>query len=114
MSTAKGVKLDDNKPRMDLVMSGFANALLEVGNVGTFGANKYTDDGWQQVENGVERYLSAMIRHYLKFRRGETKDEESGLHHLSHMAWNALAVLELVYRERKELHDMLQDIDNLL
>ena len=95
MSTEKGVKLDNEKPRMDLVLGGFAKALYEVGLVGTFGADKYSDDGWKYVDNGIERYLSAMLRHYIKYKNGELIDEESGLPHLSHMAWNALAVLQL-------------------
>ena len=36
-----------------------------------------------------------MLRHYIKYKNGELIDEESGLQHLSHMAWNALAVLQL-------------------
>ena len=95
MSAEKGVKLDTGKPRMDLVLGGFSKALLEVGRVGTFGADKYSDNGWQYVDNGIERYLSAMIRHYLNYKTGELTDKESGLSHLSHMAWNALAVLQL-------------------
>lgn len=95
MGTDKGVKLDTEKPRMDLVLRGFSHAIEDVADVGTYGAHKYTDDGWQSVDNGIERYLSAMIRHYLKYRQGETYDDESELPHLSHMAWNALAVLEL-------------------
>lgn len=95
MGTDKGVKLDTEKPRMDLVLRGFSHAIEDVADVGTYGAHKYTDDGWQSVENGIERYLSAMIRHYLKYRQGEMYDTESELPHLSHMAWNALAVLEL-------------------
>lgn len=95
MGTDKGVKLDTEKPRMDLVLRGFSHAIEDVANVGTYGAHKYTDDGWQSVDNGIERYLSAMIRHYLKYRQGEMYDMESELPHLSHMAWNALAVLEL-------------------
>ena len=95
MGTDKGIKLDTEKPRMDLVLRGFSHAIEDVADVGTYGAHKYTDDGWQSVENGIERYLSAMIRHYLKYRQGEMYDTESELPHLSHMAWNALAVLEL-------------------
>ena len=95
MGTDKGVKLDTEKPRMDLVLRGFSHAIEDVADVGTYGAQKYTDDGWQSVDNGIERYLSAMIRHYLKYRQGEMYDTESELPHLSHMAWNALAVLEL-------------------
>lgn len=95
MGTNKGVKLDTEKPRMDLVLRGFSHAIEDIADVGTYGAYKYTDDGWQYVDNGIERYLSAMIRHYLKYRQGEMYDTESELPHLSHMAWNALAVLEL-------------------
>lgn len=95
MSTEKGVKLDDNKPRLDLVLGDFATALWGVGLVGTFGANKYCDRGWHEVNNGIERYSNALLRHYLKYKSGEYIDLESGLPHLSHLAWNALAILQL-------------------
>jgi hypothetical protein len=45
--------------------------------------------------------MDAMIRHMLAHLRGEPKDEESGLDHLAHMAWNALCVLELKLRDDK-------------
>lgn len=95
MGTDKGVKLDDGKPRLDLVLGDFSMALWLVGLVGTFGANKYSDSGWQYVDDGIERYSSAMLRHYLKHKSGERLDEESDQLHLAHMAWNALAVLQL-------------------
>lgn len=95
MSTVKGVKLDEGKPRLDLVLGDFADALWCVGMVGTYGANKYTDKGWQEVENGIERYGNAMLRHYLNFRKGIMFDSESEICHLGHMAWNALAILQL-------------------
>lgn len=92
---APGVKDDSNKPRLDLVLGDFANALWAVGVVGTYGANKYTDKGWHEVENGIERYSNALLRHYFKYKSGEYVDIESGLSHLAHMAWNALAILQL-------------------
>lgn len=95
MSTEKGVKLDEGKNRLGLVFSGFSRALEEVGKVGTFGANKYTDNGWQTVENGQERYTDALLRHLFATFRGDWYDNESRLLHLSHVAWNALAILEL-------------------
>ena len=98
MSTEKGVKLDNGKPRLDLVLGDFSTALWGVGLVGTFGANKYTDRGWQEVDNAIERYLSALLRHYFNFKNGEENDKESGLPHLAHLAWNSLAVLELYMR----------------
>lgn len=95
----KGSKLDAGKPRLGLVFRGFARALVEVGKVGTFGANKYTDDGWLDVPNGIERYTDAGLRHELKEAIGEEVDADSGLLHAAHKAWNALAVLELKLRE---------------
>ena len=101
MSTEKGVKLDKGKNRMSLVFNGFSHALWQVAEVGTFGANKYTDNGWQSVENPQERYTNALLRHLFKFYNGEQIDEESGLSHLAHLAWNALAILELNKNERE-------------
>ena len=95
-----GAKLDAGKVRPSLILSDMARALLAVAEVGTFGANKYSDGGWQHVENGIKRYSDAKDRHRL---RGaiEERDPDSGLLHAAHEAWNALAVLELMLREKE-------------
>lgn len=103
MSSEVGYKADENKPRLDLVFGDFANALWEVGQVGTFGANKYTDSGWIEVDNAIERYSSAMLRHYLQYKSGQIDDPESGFSHLAHVAWNALAILELSKQQTKSV-----------
>lgn len=97
-----GAKLDHGKNRLSLVIGGFANALWAVGEIGTFGANKYTDNGWISVENGQERYTDAMLRHFLSEMQGEVYDPDSELYHAAHTAWNALARLELMLIEEKE------------
>lgn len=86
-----GAKLDAGKVRPALVIQGFRRALLAVSEVGTFGAAKYTDDGWKSVTDGRKRYEDALYRHLL----AEGVDEQSGLPHLAHAAWNLLAMLEL-------------------
>lgn len=96
-----GVKDDGSKPDLDLVLGDFASALELVGKVGTFGANKYTDHGWLEVENGVRRYSSAMLRHYFKESEGEYLDPETNLPHAAAVAWNALARLQLIFNERE-------------
>lgn len=93
-----GAKLDAGKP-MAGVLGDFGLALTAVAEVGTFGANKYSRGGWQSVPNGVERYTDATWRHLLRESQ-EPDDEESGLKHASHMAWNALARLELMLRDQ--------------
>ena len=98
-----GFKDDSSKPDVDLVVGSFASALLEVSKVGTFGARKYSRDGWKTVEDGEDRYTSAMLRHYFDEKCGLEFDEESGLLHAAHLAWNALARLEFKIKEgRKE------------
>lgn len=96
---APGAKLDAGKNRVGLVMTGFPRALLAVGDVATYGANKYTRDGWVSVPEGVERYTDAMYRHQLAEGCGELVDRDSKLLHAAHAAWNALARLELMLRE---------------
>jgi hypothetical protein len=82
-------------------MKGFARALEAVGGVGTFGAVKYTPFGWIEVPNGQERYDDAMWRHWISNAKGEEVDSESELAHLAHLAWNALATLELKIRQEE-------------
>lgn len=95
----KGVKYDAGKPRVGLMIGDFSMALNEVAKVATFGAEKYTPSGWVSVENAKERYTDALYRHLLASVT-EHADAESGLSHVAHAAWNALALLEL--RQRGE------------
>jgi len=99
---APGAKLDAGKNRLGLVLGGFSNALKAVGEVGTFGANKYTDNGWMHVKDGIPRYTDAAFRHQLEELSGEVIDPETGFLHAAHFAWNSLARLELMIRERAE------------
>lgn len=92
-----GAKLDAGKVRMGLVMRGFARALFEVGRVGTYGAGKYSPNGWLEVENGEERYMDAGLRHLIDDAIEEI-DKDTNLWHLAQAAWNLLAVLELRLR----------------
>lgn len=94
----KGAKLDQGKNMMGLMFSGFARALEEVGKVATYGAHKYTPNGWAEVPNGVERYTDAMLRHLVAELKGEERDVDTGLLHAAHAAWNALARLDLMLR----------------
>lgn len=90
-----GMKYDGGKIIAGVLLEDFPNALNGVCEVATFGANKYARSSWQGVEDGKQRYLDAMMRHMLAKGRGETHDPESGLPHSYHIAWNALAIIEL-------------------
>lgn len=97
-----GAKLDHGKNRLSLVIHGFARALQEVGRVGTYGANKYTANGWIDVPDGENRYTDAMYRHLLREASGEQVDADTGIAHAAHAAWNALARLDLMLRKQAE------------
>jgi hypothetical protein len=97
-----GAKLDAGKVRAGLVLGGFARALWQVARVGTFGAAKYTDNGWISVPNGQERYTDALHRHLMAEAMGEASDSDSNLLHAAHAAWNALARLELLLLEQEQ------------
>ncbi|WP_421991669.1 dATP/dGTP diphosphohydrolase domain-containing protein [Roseococcus sp.] len=99
---APGAKLDAGKMRPSLVLGGFSRALAEVTKVGTYGANKYSDNGWMEVPNGLARYSDAQLRHQLSEMSGERCDKDTGLLHAAHAAWNALARLELLVRDAAE------------
>jgi len=94
-----GAKLDAGKVRLGLVLGAFSNALVEVGKVGTYGAQKYTDNGWLDVPKGKARYTDALLRHIFT-EANESHDPDTNLHHAAHAAWNALARLELILRKR--------------
>ena len=97
-----GAKMDAGKNRLGLVFNGFSRALQAVGAVGTYGANKYTEEGWKAVPGAKERYTDALLRHLFKEFSGEALDQDSGLSHAAHLAWNALARLEFILEEMED------------
>ena len=76
-----GKKYDGGKPIMSLIP---ADIELEVAKVMTFGANKYGPENWRKLDNLSDRYMSALMRHTNAMRRGELRDDESGLLHSAH------------------------------
>jgi len=95
-----GVKFDKGK-LLAGCLADFSLSLKAVAEVFTHGANdKYSRGSWQYVQNGQQRYYDAQWRHLLDERHSEI-DKKSGLLHSAHLAWNALARLELILRERE-------------
>lgn len=98
-----GAKLDAGKPSIYRgAIDYFPRAIEQVATVSTFGARKYAWKGWETVPDGVNRYSDALVRHLISEGKGESVDTDSGLLHASHCAWNALARLELILRNRNE------------
>jgi hypothetical protein len=97
-----GLKHDTGKIRPALVINSMALAMQAIAEVGTYGAAQYGVDNWLEVEDGIERYTDALYRHLLDEAAGEALDDESGLMHAAHAAWNAIARLELMLRLEAE------------
>lgn len=70
--------------------------MREVAEVCQMGANKYDRDNWFKGQT-YETVLDSLKRHLHQFEIGVATDTESGLHHLAHVACNAMFLL---YYER--------------
>lgn len=80
----------DHKDRWELLPLDLVEYLVKIY---TFGAEKYAPNSWQKQDDGYDAYKAALFRHIVLFEKGEYRDKESGLPHLAHAAWNALAML---------------------
>jgi hypothetical protein len=87
----KGRKHDTGKPMMSLLPP---HAMLAVGRVLTFGAQKYSKDNWKRVPSAKQRYMDAMMRHAFHFMSGEQRDSETGENHLAHLICCASFILD--------------------
>jgi hypothetical protein len=96
-----GAKLDAGKPCLWRgAIDYFPGALRAVATVSTFGATKYSWKGWSTVPEGFERYSDALVRHLISESEEGPWDNDSGILHAAHAAWNSLARLEFLLREK--------------
>lgn len=81
----KGIRLNEGKPRYDLVPQ---HAQKEYVNVLTFGSTKYAERNWEQGMSW-SKVIASLKRHVAKIEQGEDYDEETGLLHSAHVMCNA-------------------------
>lgn len=94
-----GIKYDTDKQRLGEMIQDFEFSLRQVCKVWEFGADKYEKSNWKKVNNANNRYTNAMLRH-LMAEETEEYDPETKLHHAIHTAWNALARLQFILKEK--------------
>ena len=101
-SDTKQIKVDtDTKFPINYILVDMAEQVHKLGEVMEFGKKKYPNRyGWREVD--LESYKDAMTRHLHKFLIGEINDEESGIHHLAHLAVNCLMAMYVMYRQDKK------------
>lgn len=83
-------KKDAGKLRMDLIPPSAIRALA---TVLTYGANKYFESTWRNVE--PYRYKAALLRHIVAWMEGERLDAESQLPHLYHALTNLAFLIDM-------------------
>ena len=81
MFEVEGRKDDCKKLRWELLPM---DCIEDVVRVLSHGARKYNDNDWMQVDNPVERYYAASMRHLSRWRQGYKNDKETGRSHLTH------------------------------
>ena len=89
-----GDKLDQGKPRMDLLDP---YAIDQLAHVLTFGAQKYAAHNWRKgLPKG--RLIAAALRHLFSYLSGQDLDPESGLPHPAHAMCCCMFLLGLDHR----------------
>lgn len=82
----KGLRYNEGKPKWSLIHWA---SLIPLVRVMEYGANKYGIGNW---EKGLEpkEILESLSRHLFALMDGESKDKESGIHHIGHILANAM------------------------
>jgi len=91
------MKFDGDKLRYDLIPPVVTRQLAMIL---TFGALKYDDNNWQNVDRAKQRYYAALMRHLEEWRAGDDSDDDSGCHHLAHALTN---IAFLVWLENEDV-----------
>ncbi len=89
-SSSGAMKLDEGKPRFDLMPVG---PLFEVIKVYTLGAKKYGDRN-MQLGMPYGRIIRAGLSHFFKWINGEVYDQTDGQHHLASVVWCCLTLMD--------------------
>jgi hypothetical protein len=90
--TESAMRFNEGKAELSYLLS-MPVATAGISAAFAMGAEKYARDNWKK---GLDRnqLIDSAMRHLMKAQNGETFDEESGLDHLFHFAWNAMVLAE--------------------
>ena len=95
------MRFNDGKPQLVFILD-FPNAIAGLSDIKEHGAEKYALHNWKRGR-GFRDTISSLLRH-LVASQTESHDKDSGLPHIDHVVWNALALAEW-YRTHPELND---------
>lgn len=98
--SGKGTKYDEGKPRIAEFLMDFESVIEPLTRIWEFGAKVHGISNWKEVENGKVRFTNAMFRHFFE-EKHRFKDDETGLPHAAHVAFNALMRLHFILEETR-------------
>ncbi len=101
MAEELALRYNESKPQLVFILD-FPNAIAGLADVKSFGAKKYELHNWTRGR-GFRDTISSLLRHLVACK-SESHDQDSGLPHIDHVVWNALALAEW-YRTHSELND---------
>lgn len=101
--TQGGIKYDGDKVPLDLLPM---DALMEVGEILKFGAEKYAPYNWA-FGMVYSRLIAASLRHIFSFNKGEDNDPETGRSHIAHAICCLLFLME--YEKKRNEYKQFDD-----
>lgn len=102
-----GTRHNKGKAPISMVVEA-RHALEGLSQVLAFGAGKYARGNWHKGLKYTET-ADSLLRHLSAFLAGEDFDPESGLPHVDHVQFNAMALAEM-YRTHPELDDRSEEL----
>ena len=94
--SSMGDRFNKGKPGVHLIP---LDALVELARVYDYGENKYSAHNWEKGLSWDKGIKASLLRHLARWSCGEDYDEESGLPHDVHIAFNALALITMRIRD---------------
>jgi len=90
----EGARFNKGKRRFDLIPP---DALAAVADLFTIGARKYAERNWEKGM-AYSNIIQSLDRHWNDFKAGIDRDPETGCLHITHVVWNAMALLTFMLR----------------
>ena len=92
MSDDRADRYNGGKVPMSHVLD-YPHLLIELAKVADYGARKYSRGNYLKGQD-ISVTMDSLMRHLTKWWSGEEDDEESGISHLAHAAWNLATLIQ--------------------
>lgn len=89
-----GLRFNEGKRRFDLIPP---DAMAALADLFTIGARKYAERNWERGM-AYSKVIASLDRHWNDFKAGIDRDPETGCLHITHVVWNAMALLTFKLR----------------